>query len=265
MNGRHDAHQTTSKTQSWQLEPAGNPSSLTHGISISKSDNRSAAARWSTFRDATNVQTRTHNLFNEITAINGDPNAVTHDPAGNMTRMPPLTTNNSPLTCTYDPWNRLISVTSVTSVVKYTYDGDWKRIKKTLADSSTEYYYDDMQLVETRTNGVASEQFVYDTRYLHSVACRDILAPSGALLSRHYLLNDANFNVTSLISTNGAVVERYTYDPYGKEKSRELLKEGWSPRPMRRSMGIAYKQGDHRWTGYRQTRCLGKPIARRCA
>ena len=77
------------------------------------------AGNWATFRDATNTQTRTHNLFNEITAINGLTNAITHDPAGNMTLMPPLTTNNSPLTCTFDPWNRLTSVTSVTSVVKY--------------------------------------------------------------------------------------------------------------------------------------------------
>jgi RHS repeat-associated protein len=206
------------KTQSWNLEPAGN---------------------WSQFRDATNVQTRTHNRFNEITAINGLTNAVTHDPAGNITRSPlPLGEGQGEgLLCKYDPWNRLTSIQSGAGVppavlANYTYDADWKRIKKTLADnSSQDYYYDDMQLAEIRQYGQSgqptqTEQYVYDTRYLHSVACRDLLASSGDLLTRHYLLNDANFNVTALVSTNNTVVERYTYDPYGAVTIRDA---SWQP------------------------------------
>jgi RHS repeat-associated protein len=88
-----------------------------------------------------------------------------------------------------------------------------------------------MQLTEIRqiseTGQISQiESLVYDTRYLHSVACRDILTPDSSLLARYFPINDANFNVTSLISTNGAVVERYTYDPYGNVTFRT---GDWNP------------------------------------
>jgi RHS repeat-associated protein len=146
-----------------------------------------------------------------------------------MTRFPAVVGGPSsvvfPLCATWDSWNRLtrLSTTTGATLATYTYDGDWKRLKKTVATNTTAYYYDDMQLAEVRTNGVASEQFVYDTRYLHSVACRDVLgngSPSS-VVSRLFYCNDGNFNVTALVSTNGAVVERYTYDPYGKVTIRD--------------------------------------------
>ena len=34
---------------------------------------------------------------------------------------------------------------------------------------------------------------------------------------RLYYLGDANFNVTTLVDTGGDAVERYLYEPYGKE------------------------------------------------
>ena len=38
---------------------------------------------------------------------------------------------------------------------------------------------------------------------------------NGTLDERLYVTHDANFNVTGLINTSGAVVERYVYDSYG--------------------------------------------------
>jgi RHS repeat-associated protein len=211
------------KAQGWTLEPAGN---------------------WSQFRDATNLENRTHNIFNEITAIDGDATAVTHDAAGNMTRSVTLSNDgvSRPTVFTWDAWNRLIrlSETSGVTIATYTYDGDWKRLKKVVATNVTEYYYDDMQLAEIRQIGATgqvtqTESLVYDTRYLHSVACRDIYsgASHSSLVTRHFVINDGNFNVTALVSTNpaiggagGAVVERYTYDPYGKVTIRDAT---WQP------------------------------------
>jgi hypothetical protein len=96
------------KSQSWILEPAGN---------------------WAQFRDATNVEDRTHNIFNEITGINGDASAVTHDAAGNMVRFPSGRDGSpqpSVFLATWDAWNRLtrLSDTSNLTVAAYTYDGE---------------------------------------------------------------------------------------------------------------------------------------------
>jgi RHS repeat-associated protein len=42
----------------------------------------------------------------------------------------------------------------------------------------------------------------------------------GRRSRRLYILQDANFNVTALVNTSGAVVERYTYDPFGHSEVR---------------------------------------------
>jgi uncharacterized delta-60 repeat protein/RHS repeat-associated protein len=50
---------------------------------------------------------------------------------------------------------------------------------------------------------------------------------TGEMEERLYVLNDANYNVTALASANGAVVERYLYDPYG---ARTILTPTWGSR-----------------------------------
>jgi len=85
-------------------------------------------------------------------------------------------------------------------------------VKKNVGVALTEYYYEVMRLAETRTNGVTGEQFVYDTRYLHSVALRDRDTDGDGDCTdlgseRLFYCNDGNFNVTALVDTNGAVVE----------------------------------------------------------
>ena len=37
----------------------------------------------------------------------------------------------------------------------------------------------------------------------------------GGLEQRHYVQQDANFNVTAPVETDGDVAERFVYDPYG--------------------------------------------------
>ena len=47
----------------------------------------------------------------------------------------------------------------------------------------------------------------------------------GGLDERLYTTYDANYNVTALVNTSGTVVERYIYDPYGKQT---VLDPNWS-------------------------------------
>ena len=54
---------------------------------------------------------------------------------------------------------------------------------------------------------------------------------NGTLDERLYVLQDANFNVTGLVNTSGTVVERFTYEPFGKVEIRDaswVIKSGGS-------------------------------------
>jgi len=193
-------------------------------------------------------QTRTHNNANEITSIAyvGTP---VHDKAGNITTLPEL--GDDSLTLKYDAWNRLVQVTDgQTIVAKYEYDGDGRRIKKHIDSESPgspngidryeHLFYVGVQLVETRhTETLAAGpeslqpkyQWVYSPRYIDAPILRDENTDQDSLCddSRLYYLTDANQNVTSLIDTSGAALERYVYDPYGRVT---IFTADWSSNPQ---------------------------------
>jgi len=150
-------------------------------------------------------------------------------------------------TCTYDAWNRLVEVKDAQEnyVAQYRYDGLGRRIRKYTPDGQDwtveEFYYNAAsQLLEVRKAGnvsrsgtpppepaVAStihEQYVWSARYIDAPVLRDRDVDAGGDLGKNgsglderlYYLTDVNMNVTALVNTSGAVVERYAYDPYGR-------------------------------------------------
>ena len=82
--------------------------------------------------DATNVENRTHNLFNEITSISSggttSVSSVAHDAAGNMISLQgrACPSGTADLNLTWDPWNRLVRLSDTSDIViaTYTYDGE---------------------------------------------------------------------------------------------------------------------------------------------
>ena len=79
-------------------------------------------------------------------------------------------------------------------------------------------------MLEERESGVVQAQQVWSPVYVDALILRDRNAddnntngPNGdGLEQRHYVAQDANFNVTALINaTTGAAVERYYYQAYG--------------------------------------------------
>ena len=60
-------------------------------------------------------------------------------------------------------------------------------------------------------------QYVWSPRYVDAAVLRDKNTDADGLCDdeRLYYLCDANFNVTTLVDTNGDAVERYLYDAYG--------------------------------------------------
>jgi len=90
-------------------------------------------------------------------------------------------------------------------------------------EDGLEYFYNnDWQVVEIRKDGSEDpyKQYVWDIRYIDAPVLRwhdenedgDFLDTDETL----YYTNDANMNVTALVATDGDVVERYMYDPYGQ-------------------------------------------------
>jgi RHS repeat-associated protein len=170
------------------------------------------------------TQTRTANAANEITGITGGTVTPAYDLAGNMTTMPQPGNATVGLTCVYDAWDRLVEVTSGSTVVaQYEYDGTGRLVSETAGATTTYSFYAGQSLIETRVGGTAATnvqyQYVWSLRGDAIPILRDTYS-AGALqsASRIYYTTDANGNVTALIGLSGGtwtVIERYVYDAYG--------------------------------------------------
>jgi RHS repeat-associated protein len=87
-------------------------------------------------------------------------------------------------------------------------------------------YSDQWQVLEERLGGVTDTQYVWSPRYVDAMIVRDRDTDgNGSLEQRHYVQQDANFNVTSVTNASGVVQERFIYDPYG---TVEVLNPDWT-------------------------------------
>jgi RHS repeat-associated protein len=146
-------------------------------------------------------------------------------------------------TYVYDAWGRLVAVdpdgaSTTSAATVYTYDGLFRRITEDADGSGTTiptthlYYSPQWQVVEERigTDTDAVKQHVWSQVYIDALVLTDRDADTDGNFTdageRVYALQDANFNMTSLVqlvdhdsnsSTPGTwdVVERYSYDTYG--------------------------------------------------
>tara|TARA_R110002111_G_scaffold164386_3_gene230587 strand:+ start:42527 stop:48934 length:6408 start_codon:yes stop_codon:yes gene_type:complete len=195
---------------------------------------------WKNFREDTTGngtwnlnQDRTANKVNEITDITetAGPSWITpaYSESGNMTTLPQLVDPTKSYTATYDAWNRLVKIvdsSSSNTVTTYEYDGAKRQtIKKifsggTLSETRHIYFSEPSkwQVIEERVDSDTSplQQFVWGLRYQDDLILRDKdTNGNGTLDERLYALQDANWNMVSIVNTSGTVQERYNYDAYG--------------------------------------------------
>ncbi|VTR98885.1 rhs repeat-associated core domain-containing protein : YD repeat protein OS=Isosphaera pallida (strain ATCC 43644 / DSM 9630 / IS1B) GN=Isop_2419 PE=4 SV=1: RHS_repeat: PT-HINT [Gemmata massiliana] len=184
---------TASRTQNWDYDALGNFDSVTTNGT---------------------AQARTANKQNEITSISGV-TTPTYDANGNMTK------DETGKLYVYDAWNRLVTVkNSGGTVLKtYTYDGLNRRITETASGTTTDLFYSrDWQVLEEKVGSTTKTRYVWSPVYVNAMVLRDRDADGSTgngLEERLWVQQDANFNVTALANSSGAVVERYLYDPYG--------------------------------------------------
>jgi RHS repeat-associated protein len=195
QNGPLDTVAAPVHSQSWTLDVMGN---------------------WSQFNSDSTSQTRGANRQNEITSISGQ-TTPTYDNNGNTTK------DNSGRQFVYDAWNRIVKVKDQNGVLlgNYAYDALGRRIQEPVDATHARdlYFSKDWQVLEERdTSGtVVRAENVWSPVYVDALVLRD-RDPSGAgsFSERLYTQQDANWNVTAVINSAGAVQERYVYDPYGQ-------------------------------------------------
>jgi RHS repeat-associated protein len=152
-------------------------------------------------------ENRTHNVVNEITAIDSVP--VSHDDNGNLTE-------DETYTYAYDEENRLISVTRKSGpqvVGQYQYDALSRRVVKQANPNGslteTRYFYDDARVIEEQdVAAVTQATYVYGN-YVDEVLTMD----RGGQV--YYYHQNALWSVVAVTDSTAAVVERYRYDAYG--------------------------------------------------
>ena len=171
-------------------------------------------------------QNRTHNDANEVTQIDASATHIAHDAAGNMTTVPKPTNWSGHNDVTWDAWNRLVKVADgANTVAEYQYDGDNRRIVKKLYSggslSQTRHIYLSVQnqVLEERIDSSTStdRQFTWGSRYIDDLVLRSRdTDTNGSLDETVYAMQDANWNITALADTSGAVVERFVCFSYGR-------------------------------------------------
>ena len=210
------------RTQTWTLDSLGNFT----GSSTNSS-----------------TQARTVDPSNEIQTISGGVATPAYDLAGNMTTTPEPGATGTGLTCVYDAWNRLVQVSSGSTILaQYQYDGLGREVAEltnftgSAAGTVTYSYYSGQNAIQTRTGlpstsggGAGGEggpsalpiqyEYVFSPLGVKTPLVRDTYSGSSIVPGgRLYYLTDANTNVTAVVGLTGRlwqVAERYLYDPYG--------------------------------------------------
>ena len=190
LNGTNDTITSPSASQSFTTDSVGNFTNVTtNGTG----------------------QTRTSNAQNQLTSVSGA-TTPTYDSNGNLTK------DESGQTYTYDAWGRLVKVVSGGNTVSYSFDAMGRRITETTNGTTQDLYFDGSNVIEERKAGSsnANFQYVWSPVATNTLVERDRDTTGGGTLNeRLYYQTDANNNITAVLNTSGAVVERYAYTPFG--------------------------------------------------
>jgi RHS repeat-associated protein len=145
------------------------------------------------------------NNLHQYTTVAGT--SYTYDPNGNLT-------NDGTTTYTYDEQNRLTTATKPGMIASYTYDAFNRRVSKTVNGVATYFIHDqDEDIAEYSSTGPLQSEYVYGPE-LDEVLTMDRSA------QKYYYSHDALGSVTEITDNMGNVVEKYTYDPYGRPTIR---------------------------------------------
>jgi hypothetical protein len=187
---------TRKRAQTWALDATGNWARLqtTDG------------------QGPTQTESRDHNRQNQVTQVRSPGvHNLGFDNNGNTTQ------DQAGQTYRYDAWDRLVQVNGG-ALAGYAYDALGRRVAEAHGGTTRDLYYSsDWQVLEERVGSNVQAQDVWSPVYVDALVLRDQSSnPRGGTLDQTlYVQQDANWDVTALVSAAGAPLERYQYDPYG--------------------------------------------------
>ena len=171
----------------------------------SQSWNLTKVGDWNSFTDNGNQQTRTHNEVHKLTAIGQA--ALSYDVKGN------LIANCNGQSYVWDFENRMKKATIPANpnpvTADYAYDAFGRRVSKTFNSVTTVFINDGFQEIAEYENGTLAREFVYG-----SYIDEPLMMIAGS--TKTYYHSNNLHSASALTDSTGAVVERYTYAPYGK-------------------------------------------------
>lgn len=131
----------------------------------------------------------------------------THDANGNLTGL----SGAPPTTFGYDVFDRLTSVQRGTYMAQHGYNAIGQRVARTVNGTTTRYVIDPREpvsrlLMETDDAGNPLAYYVYGMGLVAKIT------PAGQSYTYHF---DWRASTAALTDSAGAVVNRYTYDPWG--------------------------------------------------
>ena len=144
------------------------------------------------------------NSLNAYTEVvdNGSPVNYAYDGNGNKI-------NEGSDVFSYDDENRVKKVNNG-ATAEYYYDALGRKIKSVLPGKTTLYYYSANQVVEERNeNDFVEKTFVYGTWI-------DDLVAYTVSNSLFYIVNNPQGSVLAVVNQSGIVVEKYSYDGWGR-------------------------------------------------
>jgi len=189
-------------TQAWTLDKLGN---------------------WTQFNNNGAIETRTHNNVNEVLSVTPD-KELSYDDNGNMT----FYDNKN---FVWDINNRLTHVYSTSipgQIARYYYSAINNRVKKVvdsdndgLLDESTVYIYCGQKVCEEQDeNGTFKRDYIHGGQFIDEVVMTSD-SPSGL---GSFSMTDLRYSVYGVVDSNGVLLERYKYDPYGE---RTVMNAGY--------------------------------------
>jgi RHS repeat-associated protein len=221
----------SARSIAWGYDPLGQVTKADSSVSgfdrayeFDAIGNRKRTADTLTLPSANNY---TANALNQYTAVGTI--LPTYDDDGNATAYPVPTRLTANSILTWDAENRLKSATVNGVTTTYLYDAGSRRIAQTapgpvLGTTTTVYVYDAWNPIAEYTNNLLKKAYTWGSDLSGSMqgagGVGGLLAASerGVFgnMSHYHPTFDGNGNVSEYLTSTGATVAHYEYDPFGR-------------------------------------------------
>ena len=168
---------------------------------VENSYNYDALGSRTTHTDNAGTHTYATNNINGYTSVDG--RTMQYDNCGNLI-------SDGLHTYQYN-WNNLLVSVDNGATATYTYDAFHRRVSKTTAEGTTNYIYDGNKILEERD---ASNQL--SASYIYGAMGADDVVRMRRDGVDYFFHTDRMESVMAVTDAAGDVVERYSYDPFGR-------------------------------------------------